>query len=99
MKITDAEAILLCLPEVSVVCDGTQDTSVVRLQFDQEIEATSEADSIHAAARNLIPRAVPLPEVASRAEILADPGRRCVVFRSHDKGARVVRGPVVGPLL
>jgi L-rhamnonate dehydratase len=46
MRITDVETILLRLPEVGEVCDGTQDAFVVRIHTDEGIIGIGEADSM-----------------------------------------------------
>lgn len=46
MRITDVEAIVLRLPEVEDVCDGTQDALVVRVHTDAGIVGLGEADSM-----------------------------------------------------
>lgn len=46
MRITDVETIVLRLPDVGVVCDGTQDAFVVRIVTDEGIAGLGEADSM-----------------------------------------------------
>jgi L-alanine-DL-glutamate epimerase-like enolase superfamily enzyme len=46
MRITDVETIVLRLPDVGEVCDGTQDAFVVRIQTDEGIAGIGEADSM-----------------------------------------------------
>src|SRR3954454_18116352 len=46
MRITDVETIVLRLPEVGEVCDGTQDAFVIRIQTDEGITGIGEADSM-----------------------------------------------------
>jgi len=45
MKITDVTAIVLCLPEVTDKCEGTQDTCLIRIDTDAGIEGWGEVDS------------------------------------------------------
>lgn len=45
MKITDIEAIVLRLPNVTTAADGTQDTCLIRIDTDEGISGWGEADS------------------------------------------------------
>lgn len=45
MKITNIEALVLRLPEVTSVCDGTQDTCLIRIDTDTGICGWGEVDS------------------------------------------------------
>ena len=46
MRITDVETIILRLPEVGEICDGTQDACVVRIRTDEGFDGIGEADSM-----------------------------------------------------
>lgn len=46
MRITDVETVLLRLPDVGDVCDGTQDAFVVRVLTDEGVVGIGEADSM-----------------------------------------------------
>ena len=46
MRITDVETIVLRLPDVGEVCDGTQDAFVIRIHTDEGITGIGEADSM-----------------------------------------------------
>jgi len=46
MRITDVEAIVLRLPNVAGVCDGSQDAFVVRIHTDEGISGLGEGDSM-----------------------------------------------------
>jgi L-rhamnonate dehydratase len=46
VRITEVETIVLRLPEVGEVCDGTQDAFVVRIMTDKGIAGIGEADSM-----------------------------------------------------
>ena len=46
MRITEVETIVLRLPEVADVCDGTQDAFVVRILTDEGFVGLGEADSM-----------------------------------------------------
>ena len=46
MRITDVETIVLRLPDVGDVCDGTQDAFVVRVLTDEGLEGIGEVDSM-----------------------------------------------------
>jgi L-alanine-DL-glutamate epimerase-like enolase superfamily enzyme len=46
MRITEVETIVLRLPQVGAVCDGTQDAFVVRILTDEGIAGIGEADSM-----------------------------------------------------
>lgn len=45
MKITEVEAIVLRLPDVTDACDGTQDTCLIRIDTDEGITGWGEVDS------------------------------------------------------
>jgi L-rhamnonate dehydratase len=46
VRITDIETIVLRLPDVGEVCDGTQDAFVIRIYTDEGITGIGEADSM-----------------------------------------------------
>ena len=46
MRITEVETFVLRLPDIGVVCDGSQDAFVVRIQTDEGIAGIGEGDSM-----------------------------------------------------
>ena len=54
MKITDIEAIILRLPQVTTACDGTQDTLIVKVHTDAGITGYGEVDSCPLVAKAVI---------------------------------------------
>ena len=45
MRITDVQAYVLALPEITTACDGTQDTCLIRVDTDAGITGWGEVDS------------------------------------------------------
>jgi L-alanine-DL-glutamate epimerase-like enolase superfamily enzyme len=54
VRITDVEAIVLRLPDVGDVCDGTQDALVIKVHTDEGIVGIGEADSMPTVVKAII---------------------------------------------
>ena len=54
MKITEVTAIVLRLPQVTAVCDGTQDTCLIRIDTDAGITGWGEVDSCPTVVRAVV---------------------------------------------
>lgn len=54
MKITNVEALVLRLPEVSAAADGTQDTCLIRIDTDAGLSGWGEVDSCPSAVKAVI---------------------------------------------
>lgn len=55
MKITDLEVIYLKLPQIDITrCDGTQDTTIVRIHTDEGISGVGEIDSLPVVMKSII---------------------------------------------
>jgi L-rhamnonate dehydratase len=54
MKITDVTAIVLRLPNVTIACDGTQDTCLIRIDTDEGITGWGEVDSCPSVVKAIV---------------------------------------------
>ncbi len=75
MKITNVEAIVLRLPEVSAAADGTQDTCLIRIDTDADITGWGEVDSAPTVIKAIIdaPLSHQLANGLANALVGADP--------------------------
>lgn len=54
MKITEVTAMVLRLPEVTVACDGTQDTCLIKVDTDAGITGWGEVDSCPSVVKAIV---------------------------------------------